>query len=41
MLATLEWVAWHNKERLHSTCGYVPPGEFEENYYAHQGNLIS
>jgi putative transposase len=41
MLATLEWVAWYNRERLHSACSYVPPEEFEENYYARQGNLVS
>jgi putative transposase len=41
MLATLEWVAWYNRERLHSSCGYVPPEEFEEIYYANQGNLVS
>jgi putative transposase len=40
MLATLEWVAWYNRERLHSSCGYVPPEEFEERYYARQGNLV-
>jgi putative transposase len=34
MLATLDWVAWYNQERLHSACGHIPPGEFEENYYA-------
>lgn len=39
-LATLEWVSWYNKERLHSACGYAPPEEFEENYYASQGTLV-
>ena len=28
-LATLEWVDWFNKTRLHSTIGYVSPFEFE------------
>ncbi len=32
-LATLEWVDWFNKKRLHSTIGYVPPFEFEKRYY--------
>ena len=32
-LATLEWVDWFNKTRLHSTIGYVPPFEFEKRYY--------
>ena len=36
MLATLEWVAWYNNERLHSFCGDVPPKEYEGNYYARQ-----
>ena len=32
-LATLEWVDWFNKTRLHSTIGYVLPLEFEKRYY--------
>ena len=36
MLATLEWVDWYNTERLHSACKYIPPKEYEENYYAQQ-----
>ena len=32
--ATLEWVAWFNDERLHSSIGYVPPAEFEAKYFA-------
>ena len=36
-LATLEWVDWFNKIRLHSTIGYVSPFKFEKRYY---DNLI-
>ena len=36
-LATLDWVNWFNKKRLHSTIGYVSPFEFEKRYY---DNLI-
>ena len=32
-LATLEWVDWFNKTRIHSTIGYVSPFEFERRYY--------
>jgi putative transposase len=41
MLATLQWVAWYNTERLHSACGWIPPEEFEKNYYACQEKLVS
>ncbi len=41
MLATLQWVAWYNTERLHSACGWIPPDEFEKNYYARQEKLVS
>jgi putative transposase len=32
-LATMEWVAWYNLERLHSYCGNVPPVEHEETFH--------
>ncbi|WP_373681946.1 IS3 family transposase [Psychrobacter sp. YGAH215] len=32
-LATLEWVDWFNKTRIHSTISYVSPFEFERRYY--------
>lgn len=32
-LATLNWVHWFNNNRLHSSLGYVPPVEFEEQHY--------
>jgi len=32
-LATLEWVAWLNHQRLRLAIGYIPPAEAEANYY--------
>ena len=32
--ATMGWVDWYNNRRLHSSLDYVPPVEFEANYYA-------
>ena len=32
-LATLEWVAWYNHERLMQPLGYIAPAEAEANYY--------
>jgi len=31
-LATLAWVDWYNNQRLHSTCEYLPPAEYEAAY---------
>jgi putative transposase len=36
-LATLEWIAWFNHKRLHSSVGYIPPAEAEANYYKQLG----
>ena len=32
---------WYNTERLHSACKYIPPKEYEENYYAQQERMVS
>jgi putative transposase len=32
-IATLEWVDWFNHRRLHSSCGSVPPAEYEQQHY--------
>jgi len=32
-LATLEWVAWFNTQRLFEPIGYIPPAEAEAIYY--------
>ena len=32
-LATLDWVSWYNKSRLHGRLGYLSPYEYEEQYY--------
>jgi transposase InsO family protein len=31
--ATLEWVAWFNTQRLLEPLGYLPPAEYEEQFY--------
>ena len=32
-LATLEWMAWFNHQRLLEPIGYLPPAEAEANYH--------
>ena len=32
-VATLEWVAWFNTQRLLELLGYLPPAEYEEQYH--------
>jgi putative transposase len=34
--ATLEWVAWFNTQRLLEPLGYLPPAEYEEQFYRAQ-----
>lgn len=34
--ATLEWVAWYNSQRLLEPLGYLPPAEYEAQYYTAQ-----
>jgi putative transposase len=34
--ATLEWVAWFNQRRLLQPLGYLPPAEYEEQFYRAQ-----
>lgn len=37
-LATLEWVAWFNNDRLLAPIGYIPPAEAEANHYRQRVN---
>jgi len=39
--ATLEWVDWFNNRRLLESIGYVPPAEFEKNYFEAYENLAA
>jgi len=32
-MAVLEWVAWFNNQRLLEPLGWIPPVEYEKNYY--------
>ena len=37
-LATLGWVHWHNTQRLRGYLGDIPPGEFEQAFFADQAD---
>ena len=34
--AIFQWIAWYNEERLHSALGYVPPAEYERDWWRQQ-----
>ncbi|MBB1251914.1 transposase [Streptomyces sp. OF3] len=34
--AIFQWVTWHNEERLHSALDYVPPAEYEHDWWRQQ-----
>lgn len=40
-MATLEWVAWFNHQRLLGPLGYIPPAEAEEAYYRSLASEVS
>lgn len=31
--AIFQWVTWYNEERLHSALDYVPPAEYERDWW--------
>lgn len=35
---TLTYIHWYNERRLHGSCDYVPPAEFESAYYRLHGD---
>uniref|UniRef100_UPI0006540492 integrase core domain-containing protein n=1 Tax=Streptomyces sp. HNS054 TaxID=1662446 RepID=UPI0006540492 len=34
--AIFQWVTWYNEERLHSALDYVPPAEYERDWWRQQ-----
>jgi putative transposase len=39
-IATAEWVSWYNDDRLHSSCGNIPPAEYENAWLAREDHTI-
>jgi transposase InsO family protein len=35
-VAVFEWLVWYNRERLHSSIGYMPPEEYEQQHLNRQ-----
>jgi transposase InsO family protein len=35
-VAVFEWLVWYNRERLHSSIGYMPPEEYEQHHLNRQ-----
>ncbi|MFE9687952.1 integrase core domain-containing protein [Streptomyces sp. NPDC006285] len=31
-----QWITWYNEERLHSALDYVPPAEYERDFWQSQ-----
>ncbi|MER5686212.1 integrase core domain-containing protein, partial [Streptomyces sp. NPDC002205] len=34
--AIFQWITWYNEERLHSALDYVPPAEYEHDFWRSQ-----
>ena len=39
-LATLEWVAWYNHQRLLGSIGYIPPAQADELYHRTHSDAV-
>ncbi|MEU9875227.1 integrase core domain-containing protein [Streptomyces phaeochromogenes] len=37
--AIFQWVTWYNEERLHSALDYVPPAEYERDFWQGQERI--
>jgi transposase InsO family protein len=37
-VAIFEWLVWYNRERLHSSIGYLPPEEYEDQVLSGSGS---